>query len=224
MYSNKQKEVPFLSIKYYEGAYTQAFIRSREKLIKLTPEEISKVSLCEFDHDKGFFSIRSFNHDIEVYYPSGEVLFANSSQSPSISWGLILLNYLSSAKDIPLSSKWVSYRQLPNGDVFFPAIKTNVLENLSKYFFNTKREILRKKLVQLGFETIKNPRADIVAIGQFAPKVPVMVQFWDGEEGIPSSFQILFDKTAYLHMHMEDLAALCGTIRDLLIKQSFPRF
>lgn len=173
--------------------------------------------MCEYNTKQSAFYIKSFNHDLVVSCPDGEVLFANSKKSPPLDWGLILLNYLSSAKDISNVREWVTYRQLPHGDVFFPSIKTNILEVLSGFFSITKDDEIKKRLNRLGFTVMKETRADVVAVGKFAPKIPVMIQFWDGEESIPPSFQILFDKTASFHMHMEDLAAICGVLRDLLI-------
>jgi len=202
---------------YYSGAYALAFKKSRERLNSSKTADISEASLCNYDPIHSIFYIKSFDHDFEVRLPAGEGFFADSDRSPPMSWSLILLNYLSSAKNIPLSGKWVTYRQLPHGNVFFPSIKINVLDVLSNYFSTAEDEIIKERLNSLGFSVVGKTHADLTAIGKFAPRIPIMIQFWDGEESIPPSFQILFDAVAAYHMHMEDLVAVCGVLRDLLM-------
>lgn len=202
--------------KRYEGAYFPAFLKSREILKQLNPQYIAASALCEYDHSKKYFYIKSFNYSFKISYPEGEISFYGSQKKPPTGWGLILLNYLSGAKEIPLVGRWVSYRELPQGNVFYPSIKTNVLDVLSKHYARCDRKLLNNRLKQLGF-SIKKAQADTAAEGFFTPRIPIKIQFWEGEDCIPPSSQILFDSSISCHMHIEDIAALCGVVRDLLI-------
>lgn len=202
--------------KRYERAYFPAFLKSREILKQLNPQYIAASALCEYDHSKKYFYIKSFNYSFKISYPEGEISFYGSQKKPPTGWGLILLNYLSGAKDIPLVGKWVSYRELPQGNVFYPSIKTNVLDVLSKHYAFCDKKLLNERLVQLGFNLEKG-LADTAAEGFFTPRIPIKVQFWEGESCIPPSSQILFDSSISCHMHIEDIAALCGVVKDLVI-------
>ncbi|ADL07526.1 DUF3786 domain-containing protein [Thermosediminibacter oceani] len=199
-----------------EGAYFSAFSKSRDKLARLAPQDIARSALCEYDGSRMCFYLKSFNHSFQISYPEGDIFFLDSGNRPPLEWRLILLNYLSGAKDIPLSKKWVSYRELPDGNVFFPSIKTYVLDVLSKYYAVCDKDRLYGRLVHLGFNPEKN-KADLSAEGLFTPRIPIKIQFWEGEDVIPPSCQILFDTSISCHMHIEDIVALCGLIRDLLI-------
>ncbi|TYP57596.1 DUF3786 domain-containing protein [Thermosediminibacter litoriperuensis] len=203
-----------------EGAYFSAFSKSRKNLARLTPQDIARSALCEYDGPRMCFYLKSFNHSFQISYPEGKISFLDSNNKPPLEWGLILLNYLSGAKDIPLAGKWVSYRELPDGNVFFPSIKTHVLDVLSKYYTTCNKDLLRERLVHLGFNPEKN-KADLSAEGLFTPRIPIKIQFWEGEDVIPPSCQILFDSSISCHMHIEDIAALCSVIRDLLINADF---
>lgn len=202
--------------KGYEGPYISAFSKSKEKLERLKPGYIASSALCEYDYPKMCFYIKSFNHSFQISHPEGEISFFDSEKKPPMGWGLILLNYLSGAKDIPAVGRWVSYRELPQGNVFYPSIKANVLDALSKYYNVCDKNLLTDRLIQLGFG-LKNGPADTAAEGFFTPRIPVQIQFWEGEGYIPPSCQILFDLSISCHMHIEDIAALCGVVRDLVI-------
>ena len=202
--------------KGYEGAYLSAFTKSRKKLKGFKPHYIAESSLCKYDNSKDYFYIKSLNYNFKISYPEGEISFSDSDKKPSMEWGLILLNYLSGAKNIPLVGKWVSYRELPQGNVFFPSIKVNVLDVLSKYYGICDKKLLNDRLIQLGF-SLKRNIADTVAEGLFTPRIPIKIQFWEGEDIIPPSCQILFDPSISFHLHIEDIAAVCSVIRDLLI-------
>lgn len=198
----------------YEGGYAPAFMKSRENLRKLLPQTIMERSLCDFSN--GCFSIVSFGQIIQISYPEGQIINLNSETSHSLDKRFLLLNYLSHAKNIPLSGQWVSYRELPNGNVFYPHIKKYIIEALGDFFSGCDKIILRRSLKEAGFELIQ-AKADITAKGFFTPRIPILLHFWEGEEGIPSACQILFDSTISEQMHIEDSAGLCGIIKNQVI-------
>ncbi|KJS84356.1 MAG: hypothetical protein JM58_10955 [Peptococcaceae bacterium BICA1-8] len=201
-----------------EGSYSVAFEQSREKFQQLSPEVISKMTLLEYDRANNCFTVDSFGHEIEISYPEGKVSLKDSEENIlSLARQLILLNYLSSSKDQPLKNELVSYRELPHGNVFYSNIKTHILEGLGNFFSNCDRSAVRDILRKLGFVFIQS-KADLTARVEFVPRVPVQIQFWEGEEGIPSSCQILFDRTISDQMHIEDAAALCYLIKELILK------
>lgn len=198
-----------------EGGYAPAFMKSRENLCKLTPQTIAERSLCKYLN--GCFTIESFGEIIEISYPEGQII-SQGSNSPYSDNRLLLLNYLSYSKNIPFSDQWVSYRDLPYGNVFYPSIKRNVIDTLGNFFSSCNKEVLSRSLTEAGF-TLLPSKADITAKGFFAPRVPILLHFWEGEEGIPSACQILFDTTVSEQMHMEDISALCGIIKTQVISQ-----
>jgi len=202
-----------------EGSYSLAFEQSRKRLQQMSPDMISKSTLLQYDWGKNCFTIDSFGHKIEISYPEGQVRFKGTDEKLlSFVWELILLNYLSSSKEKPLKNEWVSYRELPQGNVFYPNIKTHALEVLGRFFSDCDKSLLKNVLTKLGF-TFVETKADLAAIVKAVPRVPVLIQFWEGEDDIPSSCQILFDRIISDQLHIEDVAALCSLIKELILKQ-----
>lgn len=204
------------SINPAEGAYKTAFAQSRERLQELKPAEIASRSFCKFDESRNCFILTSFGEKIEISYPEGKLKFYNTDTELPMDWALILLNYLSSAKELSVSNQPVSYRELPLGNVFYPNIKTHVLLVLGDFYTKCDKRMLLNVLVKIGFEPVQS-KADLAVDGSFAPRVPVMIRFWEGEDEIPSSCQILFDWTVSEQMHIEDIAVICSTLKGLIL-------
>jgi len=201
-----------------EGGYSLAFASSRERLEKLSPQQIAQNTTCEFNPGNNCFRLESFGIPFEVSYQDGDVRFQGQEGiKPIIPWRLLLLNSLSEAKDLPVEGKWISYKDQPNGNVFHPAINSDVIEPMGRFYDNCDKQALRTSLAQLGFELVEG-RAALTARGFFAPKVPVLLQFWDGDDEIPGNFQILFDAGIVNQMHIEDSAGLCELIKYLIVK------
>lgn len=199
-----------------EGAYKKAFDQSRSRLHSFRPEEIQQKSLCKYDPATQVFSLESLGHTLEISYVDPEVTFGGLKERVPMEWALIGLNYLSSSKDIVIENELVTYRDLPLGNVFFPNIKKNVLKVLADYYSDSDKEKLSSTLAGLGFQQVDSS-ADLTVNGYFAPRVPIMLRFWEGDDEIPSSCQILFDKSISEQMHIEDIAALCGIVKNLIL-------
>ncbi|MCR4434392.1 MAG: DUF3786 domain-containing protein [Clostridiales bacterium] len=202
-----------------EGAYSPAFTASRERLRQLDPLEISQNTLCRYDSIKKSFSVESFGQLFDIFYPHGDVQFSgHEGLRPPIGWRLLLLNYLSAAKNIPLAGQWISYKDQPNGSVFYPSIKKNQIDPMGNFYNTCNKEALLTALAQVGFSVVPG-KADITAQAWHAPRIPVRVQFWDGDEEVPGAFQILFDSSIAGQMHIEDSAGLCELINYLIMSQ-----
>lgn len=199
----------------YEGAYAPAFAQSRKRLQNLNPEQVAALSQARYDKESKYFYYESFGRYFSIPVPTGQVFYRDSHHQPEISYRLILLNYLSSSKNLPLTRNWVSYRDLPEGNVFFPAIKTSVLEALANFYEGCDKEELYINLNKIGF-SLSTSKADLTAKAFFAPRIPVMIQFWAGDEEVPASCQILFDSSIAFQLHIEDIAALCTVVKNLI--------
>ena len=201
-----------------DGVYTGAFMASREKLAALAPEIIARNTGCPYDKSRDCFEIESFDRTFEVSYQNGAVYFKNSELVPERSWRLILLNYFSKAKNLPLSGRWISYKDQPGGSVFYPHIRSHIIEPMGKCYDSWEDEKLVAALKDLGF-TLESGQGDLCAKAWFAPRIPLRVIFWRGDEDFPGAFQILFDSTVSDQMHIEDSASLCNLVMDFIQAQ-----
>lgn len=201
-----------------EGAYRGAFDESRRKLRALDPVVIAKNTGCPYDEKTGDFTLDCFGQLLSIPYPHGDVFFAGTAEKPDISWRLIALNYFSHAVDLPLSGRWISYKDQPRGAVFYPNIRQNIIEPMGVFYDSCNPDILKAALPEIGFSIVEN-KAELSAQGFFAPRIPARIQFWAGDEDFPGAFQLLFDATISEQMHIEDSVALCSLVADLIQEQ-----
>jgi len=117
----------------------------------------------------------------------------------------------------PLTNRFVSFRELDGGALYYPAFKARAITPLLKTF-GTEPELLRKVADSLGAEPL--------SIGQvsfrldFFEKVPVAVVLWLGDAEVPASASILFDASANRMLPTEDLTVIGGVTSRTLVKRS----
>ncbi|MBI5029799.1 MAG: DUF3786 domain-containing protein [Chloroflexi bacterium] len=201
-----------------EMAYQAAFTQSRNKLARLTPEEIEHRSLCRYDARINLVEIKSLGEIFRVSYPTGIVEWDTPAKKVPLDWALVLLNYLSSAQDKPLAGQWVTYRELPSGQVFYGNLERYTLKELSEFYARCDKHNLWVALEKLGGAPSES-HADLSFQVDFAPRVPVLLQFWDGDEDMLASSQILFDQNVVEQLHIEDVAVVCGIVARRMMKQ-----
>ncbi len=199
--------------------YEAAIQQSRSRLQALPPDTIALRSLCPFDEQACRFLFQSLGHTIAVTYPEGIVAFADTGQRLPFDWALIAMNHLSSAKEHPLTREWVSYRALRQGRTFASNVRSGTLKRLAAHYATSDRAAVRRSLLRLGFVD-GDLKADLAMCGSFAPRVPIAIQFWEGEDDLAPSSEILFNSTVAEQMHIEDIAVLCGVVKTLLLEQS----
>ncbi len=112
-------------------------------------------------------------------------------------WLLIpFLQYVLNCQGESVSGQWVSYRELPGGKEKYALFKKrgeDVLRQLAdRYtdFFDDILHMFDGKAVEKQFE------ADVSVVLQPFPLIPIMICYWRPDEGLASSLNIFFDKSA----------------------------
>ncbi len=124
---------------------------------------------------------------------------------------IVVLHYLSNASPAGPTGRPVSYRQLPGGNVFYGAFKRRVIDAISGMFDRDPGAVMGA-LEALGATRLGDNKYVIAAL----PKVPVTVVLWSGDEEVPAAASVLFDETAALFLHIEDLAEVGTMVVDAL--------
>lgn len=179
------------------------------------PENISAKSAVPFNREKSYFEFLFLNEPVRVCYPSGEVYHAGEEKA-SFYLSIILLHYLTTADGTPLSGRWISFKELPGGLIYYPAFQKRALEPLIKAFGNSP-DLFVKAGSLLGGIPGENGKKT-VTISAF-PLVPVTFTIWSGDEEFPPSATILFDENASCYLPTEDYAHLPGIMVREMLKQ-----
>jgi hypothetical protein len=208
---------PFIPVKrhYPPGNYRIALELSRQKLASSDPAVMAFNSGCTYNADSSSFQVQCLGHPFTVTFPDGMVKYDNTDMEPPIAIQLVMLNYLSRSDGTPLSYKYVSYRALDGGNVFYDAFNKTAINPLAMAFGSNPAQLLAAGALFGGTPVPRGTGTGILLF--FLPRVPILFQVWPGDEEFPASANILFDSTANHYLHTEDLAAM-DIVTRLLIK------
>lgn len=116
-----------------------------------------------------------------------------------------LLNYVIKSKGIPPTGKWVPMRELENGkdwESFFAQRCEKPLKKVADTytdFFKDLVELFNGKPVENHYES------DVSLVLHPLPLVPLLVCYWEPEDGLPSTLNIFFDANVEKNLPIESV-------------------
>lgn len=111
-------------------------------------------------------------------------------------------------KGLPISGNWVSFRELGGGQERYLLFKKRCETAIKRLadshtgFFEDIVHIFNGQQVEEQFE------ADISVVLYPLPQVPVMLCYWQPEDGMASSFNVFFDETTDQNLDIEAVFTL----------------
>jgi hypothetical protein len=130
---------------------------------------------------------------------------------------ILIIHYLLGLSASPLKNRFVSFRELEGGALYYPAFKARAIDPLVKAFGNDP-DLLKRVARSLGAEPLSIGQVSFRL--EFFEKVPVGVVLWLGDIEVPASASILFDASANSILPTEDLTVVGGVTSRTLIKRS----
>ncbi|MEW6608606.1 MAG: DUF3786 domain-containing protein [bacterium] len=174
------------------------------RLLEMEHSLVCKRAQVEFKEGKYLIEFLKDLYQIEL-----QTMKINIPSSPSskinFDLALVLLTYLTQAKEINLSNKWVSPRDLKSGYLFFTG--THSLEDsifLEKFGHAPNR--LFEVGVKLGAKPASYGDKSIILFP--LPRIPLLYLIWTGDDEFEPGMSILLDSTAEFHLPLDILYAL----------------
>jgi hypothetical protein len=128
---------------------------------------------------------------------------------------ILLLHYLLTADGITPRGQWVSFRELPNGRIYYPAFREGSERRLLERFGSDIRAFEAAAQALGGMPL---PLADHAFAFQVLPRLPMAVLLWEGDEEFPPEIRILFDSSAANYLPTEDLAVIARYLTTCLLR------
>ncbi len=181
-----------------------AYKNSWDDLQSMDPNDVARNSLAEYDDAESVFSLKFMGTEYRV--KRDERVVANiEGERTNPFYSFLIVHYLCGAKDIPLANEHISFRELYGGDVYYQAFKSRAIDFIRREFENRPEELVQKG-IEMGGE--KADLGDFSVIIPVFPRIPLTIVMWMGDDEVPTSANILLDKTAGEHLHTEDIAAI----------------
>jgi hypothetical protein len=175
----------------------------------------SGLSYLTVGQDRGEFQIPFFGEEVTIKWPNLICYNETNNELPSFIQAL-LLYYLSTADGAPLTGKWVSFADLPDGRTYNAAYQGYSGDELVKAF-GFDLAAFETACLKFGGRPVEIGSASFVI--QALPSLPMLVTYWLGDEDFPSSCKILFDSSATHYMPI-DGCAIAGSMLSKKLRKA----
>lgn len=157
----------------------------------------------------GCFTITSFGIEIGIDVQARSVCFTGSTEKPVLAWQLLCLHYLLGASETIPCGEIKPFRELEGGLAYSGIFEGRTTMPLLRLI--DSRDLAKESMMTVlaGFNaTVCDLPGDIsVSVPAFA-KVPIYLTIWLGDEELPSTASIYFDRTITDHLPTEDAVVL----------------
>ncbi len=185
-------------------SYDPALEKAVKDMKGITPYAVA--SKAGVDYDGKRFRIPFFNRVFLVHYPEIKVVDESTAAAAQDWIEIILLHYLLQANGTPVADEWIAYRQLPGASFFERRFLQMAVQPLLRAFDNDVETFKRAGAAVGGIPITRTGDAAFKFMA--LPRLPMACIFYQGEEGIPSSINILFDAAAENYLPTEDLSVV----------------
>ncbi|MBN1813513.1 MAG: DUF3786 domain-containing protein [Anaerolineae bacterium] len=187
---------------------------ARAALRQVQPSKLVLRSGCEQDAD-GNFRLSFFWREVVISGGDFAVRRADTGdEMPSFIQSLVL-TYLVTADGATPSSRWIGFRELPDGMFYAQAFQGYSGGRLVRELeggveaFHRAAERLGGELLAVG---------DAGYIFTVLPRVHLALVYWEGDEEFPSQAQVLFEDSASHYLPTDGLAILGSQLVGKILK------
>ena len=204
---NSIEEVPF-------GQYLEQFQA-------LDPEEAFTRTGIPYDRERKCFTMRMLQKTYEISWPDCNVICLDKTEDTyaimeeAVDAKIFAIRYLLNGVQSVSTGKYLTYRELPSGDLYFQQFQGRCLMRLA-YGFGFKLEKFADIFERLGAK--KLTYGDVSYEIEFINGHFVRFILWAGDDEFPPSSQILFSDNFPLSFETYDLAVV-GDISITTLKK-----
>ena len=178
------------------------------------PREVCARTLCEYDEARRWYTICLWGQQYQVRVDEGDIVCGpdRGRRLPPF-FDLFLVWYLLHARELEPAGEWISEKDIVGGATFFRGpheLPTHLLTER----FGDDIDDLKGRFRQLGGVPLE--LADAAASFLIAPRVPVAVLYWRGDEDFSAEAKILYDKTVSEHLTTDIVFALAVGVCERL--------
>jgi hypothetical protein len=202
----------------YDKAYELAYKLACEHLAKTVDiEEQCRKSGAELQVKASQKSIvvQYLNCPYLISVPDGAISPADSDERAPIRDKLLIIHYFNTAKGTPATNRLITFRELPEGNVYFPTFTKRTIKPIVDNFSQQPRLLITVS-EKLGGHKVDYGDAAVTI--QAFRRVPVTIILWRGDEELPPQGNVIFDANISDYLPTEDITVLCETITWRLVR------
>lgn len=185
-----------------------------------SPEDISQRTGAAYDPETKSFTLRLLGVTYRITHPDYEVTHLDGDD---IGWfpletkpnaRILVLRFLTEGAYAPGAGKFLTYREIPWGEVYFKQFQGRCIFRLA-YGFGNRQEKFSEIMEKIGGE--KLTFGDVSYEFEFLNGLKLRLILWAGDDEFPPSAQILFsDNFPVAFVQGEDMAVVGDVANDML--------
>jgi len=181
----------------------------KAKFAALDPAGVSRRCMVAFTREDGLFSLTVLGQTLRVRWPVFSLTPVDASRCPGALYGaaarILIIRYLIGGSCVPSTGRFLSYRELPWGEVYARNFDARCVRRLAVTFGARLVEfsMAARYLAGTGVGS-----GDAAAELPFLPELRIRLILRAGDEEFPPNAQFLFSDNAALAFSAEDLAVV----------------
>ena len=162
-----------------------------EEFRKIDPAEAAARCGVRFDNETKTFTVRLLRADYRVTWPDFSIASdtENAFALANLPAQMLIIRYLMEGKASAPSSNFVTYREMPWGEVYIKPFTGRCITRAA-YAFGTRPAAFAKAAEKIGGFPIG--KGDASAQLEVMPGYDVRLIVWEGDDEFPPNAQILF--------------------------------
>ena len=164
---------------------------------------------------RGEFRLSLFDSPVLITYPGLVGFDAKTDDELPLAFQAVLAYYFHTSDGAPLTGQWVSFADLPDGRMYNQAFQGYSGDELVKAF-QLDVEAFKAACEKGG--GVATLAGDAAYIFYALPRLPLLVNYWYGDEDFPSACKILFDSSVNQYLPTDVCAILGSMLTRRLVK------
>lgn len=175
---------------------------------EIDPKEISEKTGFFYDEEKKVFTVVFMGSTYEISFPDYKISHKEDKKGvypleEAMNAKIFMVRYLSEKAKTPSSGKFLTYREVPWGEVYFRQFQGRCLMRLA-FSYGNKLEAFKKVMTAMGAKPLE--QGDCAFELEFMEGFFIRLILWEGDDEFPPSSQILFSDNFAVTFAAEDLA------------------
>jgi hypothetical protein len=185
-----------------EQAQALAQLRAKVQDVEFSPDAASRLGAAL---KEDALNIKCLGRDFFVH---GQGMV--TSQCHTNTWITVpLLNYVLTSGGREPAGEWVLLKDLPGGADWARLFRQRCEEPLRKVA-DHYTDLFKDMVEVFGGRREQALDSDVAVVLHPLPKVPVLIAYWEPEEGMDSVLNVMFDRTATDNLSIESIYSLAA--------------
>ena len=189
--------------------YQQSFDLAAEELTDRNFLDVARRAGARHAEDGESMEFHYYGRPVKVTREPIEVMHLDDGPEIPIAEKALILHYLVNADGSEPTGEWVTFREVPSGEFYWSAFVKRAKSPLVG-FFGERPQLLMELVAKVGGKPAEDQAGDAAVIVQAFPRVPLMLQLWEGDDEFPPDGNVLMDPTISGYLSTEDVALAAG--------------